>query len=76
MMCFCVSVLNGILYRYLFKMRRSRIGLNPPLFMGTMKYELLNPAFILAGGTVLIAFFTSRTVISLHKTWKAWEVVG
>ncbi len=34
---FCVSILNGSLWRLWFKTRRSKIGRNPPLFLGTMK---------------------------------------
>ncbi len=50
-MCCCVSILNGSLWRARFKTRRSKIGLNPPLFLGAMKdcktpssYQLEGPA--------------------------------
>ncbi len=36
----CVSILNGSLWRARFRTRRSKIGRNPPPFLGTMKYGL------------------------------------
>ncbi len=35
-MRFCVSILKGSLWKAHFKMRRHKIGRNPPLFLGTM----------------------------------------
>ncbi len=55
---FCMSILS-------IKMRRPKIGRNPPLFLGTMKQGLKNPAFISAGGTGTITSFASRTEIPL-----------
>ncbi len=63
-----VSILNLNLLRERFKCRRSKIGRNPPSFLGTTKYRLQNPDSLCGGGTRSMASFTNREWTSCSIT--------